>query len=86
MQNLKPSNLGRIKDGLSTLEVLEDKESCKLGTPTLDGGNSSNMKVKTLSTSKERSWMSKVEEMLKVTRFRSIREMVQRLRNGLLSM
>jgi len=48
IQNLKPSNLGRIKGGLWTLEVLEDKESCKLGTPTLDGGNCSDMKVKTL--------------------------------------
>jgi hypothetical protein len=48
IKNPKPSDLGRRKDGLLTLKVQEDPVKCKLGTPTLDGGNCSDMKVKTL--------------------------------------
>jgi hypothetical protein len=42
------SRIGRTRDGHSTSKVLEDKETCKLGTPTQDGGNSSDMKTKLL--------------------------------------
>jgi len=44
----KPSRIGRTRDGHSISKVLEDKETCKLGTPTQDGGNSSDMKMKLL--------------------------------------
>ena len=44
----EPSRIGRTEDGHSISEVLEDKERCKLGTPTQDGGNSSDMKMKLL--------------------------------------
>jgi hypothetical protein len=37
----KPSRIGRTRDGHSISKVQEDKETCKLGTPTQIGGNSS---------------------------------------------
>jgi len=44
----KPSRIGRTRDGHSISKVQEDKETCKLGTPTQDGGSSSDMKMKLL--------------------------------------
>jgi hypothetical protein len=41
----KPSRIGKTKDGHGTFVELEDKATCKLGTPTLDGGNSSDTKT-----------------------------------------
>jgi len=85
----EPSRIGRTEDGHSISEVLEDKEPCKLGTPTQDGGNSSDttLKNKCLSTSEERwSWMSKEAEMKKVGMFKLGKRTVQRPRNGLSSM
>jgi hypothetical protein len=37
----KPSRIGKTRDGHSISKVLEDKETCKLGTPTQDGGKCS---------------------------------------------
>ena len=36
----KPSRIGRTRDGHGISKVQEDKETCKLGTPTENGGKS----------------------------------------------
>jgi hypothetical protein len=53
---------------------------------TLDGGNSSDTKILSLSMRKERSWMSKVQLMLKTETFRSMQNMAELTNSGILSM
>merc|ERR1719197_965872 len=60
------SSLNTTRAGHSISRTLVDQTTFRCGTPTADGGNSSNMKAKTLLTCKtERYSMSMETEMLK---------------------
>jgi hypothetical protein len=81
----KPLRTISTKDGHGTFKVLVSNPTCKLGTLTLDGGNSSDMKTTLLLMSRTtRSWMFQVEEIEKVTMFKHGERTIQLLRNGLL--
>jgi len=86
--NQEQSRTTKIRVGLGTLQVVEDPPTCRLTTPTLDGGNSSSMTAKTHSTMSRTTRFSMLLEAKtkKLPTFRSGRRMALLLRNGLLCM
>jgi hypothetical protein len=83
----KPLNLNKIKDGHLISKVLVELITCKCGIPILDGSNFSDMRINSSSMSKtSRFSMLQVEEIKKVTMFKSGERMDPRPNNGLFSM
>lgn len=82
----RPLHHGTTEAGHLIFIVLEEPTECKCGTQTLDGGNSSNIKMaSSLMSEMERSLMFKVVEILKVKLSNYGRRMALMLKNGQLS-
>jgi hypothetical protein len=63
--------------------VLEDQETSKSGAPTLDGGNSSSMKVNSSQISRTIKFLMSLEEKMRNTdKLLFTRGMVARTRDG----
>jgi len=87
-KNLEPSRIGITRDGHGISILLEEAQTCKLGTLTQDGGNFSDgaMSSQCSSMSRTARFLMFLEaEMKKVAMFKSGERMAHLLKDGLLS-
>jgi hypothetical protein len=80
------SNHSNGKTDHSTSKVQEEATTFKSGTPMLDGGNSSDTRMLTLSTRKVRSWTSQVTRIGKTRISLSGTDTTDLTNNGISSM